>query len=261
MTKKDWTSDYFGDSYLQVYSRYMTDPEEVRMEADFVLDQLGVKKGDAILDLACGFGRHLRSFFLRGIRAVGLDNNFSYLKFASGKMKRGKEFEAVMGDMYHLPFKDNVFHALSCLFNSFGYVIEDEKTDHRPVLKEAARVLKPGGGLFIEVPNRIPVIEMTRETPQTLQAGEDFLIHEFWDYNTESDVLYNRSVFMMEGKEESAGYRLRLYSPDEMEALLEKVGFSLTKIFGDYDGQDYSENESPKMLVAARVDSNPTDVL
>jgi hypothetical protein len=90
---------------------------------------------------------------------------------------------------------------------------------------------------------------MVRTTPQTIQCGRDFLIHEFWDYDTRRKILFNRSFFNIRGGITEAGYCLRLFTPRELTALFQNAGLGVQRIFGDYDGAEYERAISPMMLV------------
>ena len=55
----------------------------------------------------------------------------------------------VQGDARQLPFEDREFDAVLCLGNSFGYFTS--AGDDRKVLREVARVLKPGGVFLLDI--------------------------------------------------------------------------------------------------------------
>ena len=241
---------YFGDAYLDIYSRLMTDPEEVEMEADFVIDALGLNKNDLLLDLACGFGKHMVFFRERGISTFGLDINLDYLLHAS--RVENLSGKLVRGDMGVIPFSDNTFDAVACLFNSFGYYSEDHPESYMDILKENSRILKPGARFFLEVPNKRPVVNMVKHNQQTIQCGEEYMIHEFWDYEKETELLYNKTAFHINGESRTGQYTLRLFTKGQLKKILRKCGFEVENIYGDYDGSAWSLAGSPHMLFVAR---------
>jgi ubiquinone/menaquinone biosynthesis C-methylase UbiE len=260
----DWTREYFGDAYLEIYSKYSYNKKEISAEADFVCEAIDLRRGDLALDLACGFGKHIPFFVKKGIRTIGLDLSLSYLKFAAGKTAKSslKKFGLVRGDMRCLPFRDESFHAAFCLFNSFGYFPLSDPDPHVLVLKEIRRILYPEGLFFLEIPNKTPVLEMIRYSPQTLQCGKNFLIHEMWDYDKEKKILYNRTNFNVRGKQSQAGYEMRLFTQTEIKRFFKKAGLKVVKTFGDYDGSRYSRVASPHLLVIAKKEiSNHGDSL
>ena len=120
-------------------------------------DQLGVRPGDRVLDLGCGFGRHAYESMRRGARVVACDFSLAELKDVSGMFAAISEEEAatlpaqswggcVNGDGTKLPFADG----------TFDRIIASEVLEHIPndsaALAELSRVLRPGGTIAITVP-------------------------------------------------------------------------------------------------------------
>lgn len=250
----DWQKCYFGDAYLEIYSEYMYDAKEIRREADFVIEMTKLNRGDRLLDLACGFGKHMKFFLKKGIRTTGVDIALPYLKFASRTFPKThvKKSPLVCGDIAALPFADKSFHAAACLFNSFGYVDAEGNGDHGRMLKELTRVLRPGGYFFLEIPAKPAVLDMLKETPQTLQCGSDYAIFEIWDYDPDRKILYNRTNFKIKDRESQVGYQLRLFTPGELKKLYKSAGLEVTSVLGDYDGQEYDRYASPYLIMIGR---------
>ncbi|MFY9783103.1 MAG: class I SAM-dependent methyltransferase [Acidimicrobiales bacterium] len=119
-------------------------------------ERLGLKSGDKVLDLGCGFGRHAYEAARRGASVVALDAgrdevNGVAATFAAmveaGELAEGSlHANVVQGDALHLPFPDH----------SFDRVICSEVLEHIPddlsAMRELARVLRPGGTMAITVP-------------------------------------------------------------------------------------------------------------
>ncbi len=247
---------YFSDAYFSIYSRYIHRPAQTLLETDFVLSALDLKKGDALLDLACGFGRHLRIFVRRGICAVGLDQALPYLQHAAESLPARMRISPplVRADMSRLPFGDKSFKAAVCLFNSFGYADgPDPEKEHQKILSETGRVLKPGGCLFLEIPGRRAVADLVRSHPQTLQCGPGFFIHEMWDYDRGKQILYNWTTFENDSESSTASYRIRLYSLTELKTMLRRSGMNVEKAWSDYEGTPFHPHSSPTLLVKARL--------
>lgn len=120
-----------------------------------------------VLDLACGEGYGAAVLAARGHTVIGVDLEAPVL-IAAASRYRAARFSA--GDALRLPFADASFDAIGAL-----QVIEhvtDAQTD--PLLVEAARVLKPGGLLYVTTPN-------IDKLPAT--ASKEFNPHHFRDFN------------------------------------------------------------------------------
>jgi ubiquinone/menaquinone biosynthesis C-methylase UbiE len=87
-------------------------------------DRLGLRSGEKILDLGCGFGRHAFEAARRGADVIALDagrdevNGVAAMFEAmleAGEIEAGTlHTAAVQGDALHLPFPDATFDRVIC---------------------------------------------------------------------------------------------------------------------------------------------------
>ena len=73
-----WYKEWFGEEYLELYAH--RDHGEAQVQVDFVNRFLGgPKEPRAVLDLACGAGRHTEALRRAGYRTVGVDLSITLL--------------------------------------------------------------------------------------------------------------------------------------------------------------------------------------
>jgi SAM-dependent methyltransferase len=94
-----------------------------------------------ILDIGCGTGAGLQAFGRLGT-AVGVDNSPLALSCCQA---RGQKL-IVMGDAQRLPFREGTFDA-ALLLDVLEHIADDAAA-----VREAVRVLRPGGMLVLTVP-------------------------------------------------------------------------------------------------------------
>lgn len=97
-----------------------------------------------ILEGGCGLGQYVAYYRREGYNIVGID-------FATSTVRKLKEIRpdlpVQVGDVTKLPFADD---SVDCYYS--GGVVEHFEEGPQKPLKEAWRVLKPGGRLLITVP-------------------------------------------------------------------------------------------------------------
>ena len=122
-------------------------------------DRLGLTRGERLLDLGCGGGRHAFEAMRRGARVVALDYSAAELKdvgavsaamIEAGDITVDAWAGVVNGDALDVPFPDNRFDRIIA-----SEVLEHIWDDERAI-EELVRVLRPGGRLAVTVPTRWP---------------------------------------------------------------------------------------------------------
>jgi len=129
------------------------------LTADF--ERLGLARGERLLDLGCGFGRHAFGAAGLGAAVVALDAAPGEIRtvqgtFAAmldaGELDDSTRAGVVRGDALGLPFADG----------AFDRVVASEVLEHigddAHAMRELARVLRPGGTMAVTVPRLGPEI-------------------------------------------------------------------------------------------------------
>jgi SAM-dependent methyltransferase len=122
-------------------------------------DRLGVEKGERVLDLGCGAGRHAYAAVRRGADVVALDFDAAEVATVTAtfaamaeaeEIPAGTRYVAVRGDLRSLPFPDASFdHVVAA--EVLEHIVDDELA-----MAEIARVLRPGGTAAVTVPRWFP---------------------------------------------------------------------------------------------------------
>lgn len=109
-----------------------------------LMERVPLRPGGRVLDLGAGPGAYTREISSRGLRCVGAD--YSHNVLLAARRRGGQPY--VQADAYHLPFRNGTFDAVVCI----GVLQSLEKA--ADALGEMARVLSPGGWLFLDGLNR-----------------------------------------------------------------------------------------------------------
>ena len=133
------------------------------LTADY--DRLGLRSGDLVLDLGCGFGRHAYEALRRGASVVACDlgvDELRQVRAVAGVMYDAGHvgptdagvgtvvLETANGDARRLPFADGAFDRV--IASEVMEHIDDDDT----AMAELTRVLRPGGTIAVTVPSLFP---------------------------------------------------------------------------------------------------------
>jgi SAM-dependent methyltransferase/RimJ/RimL family protein N-acetyltransferase len=122
-------------------------------EVDWLVQALGARPGQKLLDIGCGLGRHVRELACRGYDVVGVDISPVLIAEASrraGGVGPGRVSFRQM-DMGDISVCDEFDHAY-CLFESgFGRLGDDQR--HVDFLRRVRTALRPGGRFALGVRN------------------------------------------------------------------------------------------------------------
>lgn len=230
-----WYKRWFGEEYLELYSH--RDETEAEEHVDFVERRLGGSRPRAVLDLACGAGRHTAALRRRGYRTLGIDLSLTLLA--------RQELPGVAGDMRILPFAAGSFDWVLNFFTSFGY-FESERENFL-VLEEILRVLAPGGWFLIDLMNPGPVLADLKPRDSQLLDGRNVEIERWYDAGKQR---INKRIEVSAPGEPSRMFleSVRLYQPDEVMIGLRWAGLEVASLFGNFQGDPY-ERDSERLIL------------
>lgn len=240
---------FFGERYLLDYEEIFS-KTNLDAQLDFIEKVLKLKKGQKILDLPCGQGRHLIRLARRGYTATGQDLNGYFLKKAKETAKQeGVKIVLIKGDMRSIQAKVEYDVVLN-LFSSFGY-FENEQEDQK-VLEQVNRALKSGGKLFLDTINREAFFK-------------NFKPKEWLQHKNGSLTLFERTLDYLNGYShetrtwvEANGSKLshtivlRNYTLCELHKMLQKAGLRIIATYGSYAGDEYNIDSKRLIIVAEK---------
>lgn len=237
-----WFRKHFNEDYLVLYSgRSLAQAER---EVEFLVRQLDIRPDETVLDLCCGFGRHLQAFRERGVRAIGADLSATLLSVA----RRQIDSDLVCADMLELPFAGGPggFPVLVNFFTSFGYF--ESRADNQRAATEMARVLRPGGRFALDLLN--PEQTIRTLVPRTERRSGVFEIVEERSYDEDSKRLEKKIALRNTRSGEIREYfeSVQTYSEGEIVRMLDGAGLRVGETFGDFDGSSLGP-ETPRMIL------------
>ncbi|WP_429843260.1 class I SAM-dependent methyltransferase [Brevibacillus sp. FIR094] len=240
---EEWFERSFREDYVLVYRH--RDDSAADGEIANLLERLPVKDTGRVLDLCCGSGRHSRALARRGYEVVGVDLSAVLLQLAE-EQNTYPQLSFARCDMRDIPFHEE-FDIVVNLFTSFGYFSTDEENAN--VIRNMAQALKTKGEVVIDFLNAAYV--MDNLVPHSTKEVSGMLINEKrW---IQDGFVKKRILISDESSNEPREYmeQVRLFSAEQMIAMLTEAGFEKIQVFGNYQFEEYVAHESPRMIFYA----------
>ncbi len=211
----EWFESWFeSEEYLKVYKH--RDEKEARLLVESIISITNIKNKSKILDIACGAGRHSIEFAKKGFIVTAFDLSKNLLNNAKvNAQKAGVDIDFIRADIRDF-YIDVKFDLVLNLFTSFGYFESDEEN------------LTPNSILRIE----------DEEIIQNRRIEKGRVI---------KDIIIKKN-----GREEHFNESVKIYSLNEIKSRLELTNFNIKNIFGSFDGTEFDENLSDRIIIIAR---------
>ena len=242
----EWFRESFREQYLWRYSH--RDQDEARTTVDLIGGVTGLAHGASVLDAPCGAGRHAREFAARGFVTTALDLRAELIAIAR-RSHADSRAAYLRADLRAIPARSAAFDLVANLFSSFGYMETD--TENAGVLRELARVCRPGGWVIVDFLNE-PQLRASlqpsseRTLPQGWHVAERRLIA-----GRPPRVVKHTTLAHLDGTRHDIVESVRLYTPGELQAAMAAAGCNVEHVFGDYHGAAHTER-APRCILFGR---------
>ena len=223
---------------------------------------LARRQAGTVLELGCGTGRLALPLLKSGAHLVGIDRSDAMLGRARLKARRAglaDRARFVRGDIRRLPFRTRPGFGL--VMAPYGMLQSlTRERDLGETLGSVARVLKRGGIFGIDlVPDLPRWSEYKRRV--TLSGSRDARTHLTLRETVRQDPRRGLTMFDQEYVERRDGTRrvhrfeltFRTLSVPQMRRRLEKAGFRIHAVLGDYRGGPWHPDADVWIILASRA--------
>jgi SAM-dependent methyltransferase len=244
----DWWKGYFDEKYLLEYEP-LFDPVRDRAEAARMIEVLALPVGARVLDCPCGQGRHAHLLAEAGYLVDGVDYSRTLLA-AAKRRGTGPALRYTRADMRKLPARfTGRFDAVVNVFTSFGFFADP--ADDRRVVREFARVLRPGGLLLWHGGSRDGVSArfLTRDWWRTRDGT---LVAQERSFDPLSGFLTIESHWQGPKRRGRRDHRIRLYSATHLAEMFREAGLVVETAYDGWADRALRRRSSEMLLVARK---------
>lgn len=243
-----WFETWFDSPYYHLLYRHRNDAEATTF-VDALFALLQPPAGSAILDLACGKGRHARHIaqMPQYYQVTGMDLAANSIAEARRQNHTLPNLRFAVGDMRQAHGTD-CFDYVFNFFTSFGYF--DNRLDNRRTVAAVAQMLRPNGFFTLDFLN-IHKIKATL-IPYEEQQIEDvrFVIRRSI---TDGYIVKNISVYTPTSKEAlQFEERVQALSCEDIATYFEQENLSLVDVFGNYQLLPYDSSTSDRCILIGK---------
>ena len=223
--------------------------------------RLATSSPGPVLELGCGTGRITFPLAREGVSIVGIDRSAAMLARAEKRrrrMRRGARVQLVRGDIRFLPFPRASFPLVMAPYGILQSLLKER--DLSSTLDAVAQVVAPGGTFGLELVADLPSWKEYSKRV-SLSGRRANGTHIRLIESVTQDPAHKLTRFEQEFVERrgtqtrrrSFTLAFRTLTVPQMTRRLEKAGFAITAVLGDYQGGPWDRRAEVWIILANRV--------
>ena len=230
-------------------------PEIIHRSVGWIMNELELQQGDAVLDLGCGPGLYAVRLAQHGLKVTGVDASKRSITYARQQAAElGLDITFRYQNYLTLEDSDS-YQAALLIFGDFCPLNPGQRSQ---LLANVRRSLQPGGAFVLDV--------TTPLHHQRYNAGQEWYTEDsgFWrpgphlvlnrHFNYPEENICMDQMIVIEENSAVTVYRnwFQDYSPETITKELSASGFLVESIWGDLTGNPYREDSEWIGVVARK---------
>jgi ubiquinone/menaquinone biosynthesis C-methylase UbiE len=223
---------------------------------------MAARAGGAVLELGCGTGRVSIPAARTGARVVGVDRSAEMLEYARTRARRTRlkgRVCWVRGDIRLLPFRHTTrFKLVMAPYGILQSLVSE--TDLKTTLASVNRVLAPGGVFGIDLVPDLPIWKEYKNQVRFRGSRRGGKSRITLVESVRQDRAKRLTIFDQVYVEQRGGRRtsrrfslvFRTLTIPQMAKRLERAGFRIRAVLGDYDAQPWDPRADVWLILAEK---------
>ena len=245
-----------NDDYLYIDGQHydnMLRSRNQQSRLDFYLNQAN-KYGDPVLELACGTGEIAIMIANEGMLVTGLDFSQKMLDQAIKKSsEKNLKIQWIKEDMTNFNIKKK-FSSILMPGAAMNWILNYK--DIESCLFCVKNHLKQDGRFIFDVFN--PDLDILLKDPSEKYPRFEYpnphgkgkvIVSGSNAYDRLTQISHFKSYYKIENKEIVRSVKLRMYFPQELDALLYYNGFKIDNKFGIFDEEPFNSDSNHQIII------------
>jgi SAM-dependent methyltransferase len=227
---------------------------------------LALQAGGPVLELGCGTGRLALPLGRAGVPLVGIDRSWPMLAFARRRLTRARlrgQVHLIRGDVRHLPFRSAGGEPFAMVMAPYG-VLQSllRERDLAATLDAVRGVLRPGGTFGLELVADLPSWQEYRQRISLAGwrrrpgGAHVTLVESVRQDRARRLTIFDQEFTERRGRERRTrrfALTFRTLTVPQMARRLEKAGFEITALLGDYRGRPWDSRADVWVILGRRA--------
>jgi SAM-dependent methyltransferase len=241
-----------------LYDAFSPDPGPAVEFVNWLKESYGLhgEKID-ILDVGCGPGQSLKEYARLGWRVVGMEPNPDFYAEAKALAEETVQIEA-RPDGFNDIQEVARFHLITAINGPFAYLLQPEA--QLDALKRAYQALRPGGVLFLDVPNLLWFLKNDAEPPKEERKtvdGREVRLREHYYYDLHDAIFTQVNEYTIrepDGTETMLceTHKHLILTFPELAHRLSLSGFIEIRTYNSFEARQVERLAGRRMMVSAR---------
>jgi ubiquinone/menaquinone biosynthesis C-methylase UbiE len=224
--------------------------------------RMATRAGGAVLELGCGTGRVTIPVARTGVRVIGIDRSVEMLRYARKRATRarlGNRVAWLRGDIRSLPFRQPApFGLVMAPYGILQSLVSE--SDLTATLASVSGVLSPGGIFGVDLVPDLPVWQEYENKVRFRGARRGNKARITLVESVRQDRAKKLTVFDQQYIEQRGGDRksrrfslvFRTLTVPQVTRRLERAGFHIRAILGDYSGERWDPRADVWLILAEK---------